>query len=515
MSKFIKGTMILMVAGFITRILGFLNRIVIARMIGAEGVGLYMMSFPTLTLVITITQIGLPVAISKAVAEAEARNDRKQTKKILAVSLTVTGILSLIFTPSLMLAAPFLANTLFTDSRIFYPLITITPIIPIVAIAAVLRGYFLGKQNMQPAAVSLIIEQVVRIGLIIFITQFFIPYGIEYAAAAAMGASVIGELASLLYMYFMFKRKKKFPLRKNFIASLRGGKETLKSLMNVALPTTGSRMIGSISWFLEPIVVSQSLLLAGVVASIATQQYGILTGYALPLLMLPSFITQSLSTALVPAISEAYAKKNIRAVEHRLQEALRFILLTGGLAIVILYVYAEPIMKILYGDSKGFEFIQMIAPFCIFSYCQGPLQAILQALNLARAAMINSLIGSVIKISLIFFLASNPQFGINGVAIAIIAGMVVVTVLHFATVLKAIHFTIYLRVYLKFGLATVITGLVGFFFSKHVVLIEEQIINMFIGMILVVLTYILAITSLKLLTKNDLGKLPGFNRFFK
>ncbi len=188
MNKFLKGTIILMAAGLITKLLGFINRIVIARMIGAEGVGLFMMSYPTLILVITITQMGLPVAISKAVAEAEAKGDRKKTKKVLAVSLTVTGTLSLIFTPTLMLISPFLSETLFTDPRTLYPLLAITPIIPIVAVSSVIRGYFQGKQNMKPSAVAQVLEQVVRISLIAFLAKKFLPMGIEYAAAAAMAA---------------------------------------------------------------------------------------------------------------------------------------------------------------------------------------------------------------------------------------------------------------------------------------------------------------------------------------
>src|SRR5690606_19783563 len=362
MTKFLRGTIILMAAGLITRLLGFVNRIVIARMIGAEGVGLFMMSFPTLILVITLTQMGLPVAISKAVAEAEARGDRKKIKKILAVSLAVTGALSIIFTPALILLAPYLSKALFTDPRTYYPLVAISPIIPIVAVSSVIRGYFQGKQNMKPAAISQVIEQIVRIALIAFFAKEFLPLGIEYAAAAAMVASVLGEFASLAYLFMMFKVKKKFPIRKNFFKSVKAGRKTLLELMDVALPATGSRMIGSLAWFFEPIVVSHSLLLAGVAASIATKQYGLLTGYALPLLMLPSFVTYSLSTSLVPAISEANAHRNYKLVEHRLQQALRFALLTGGLAVVVLYVFAKPLMTLMYGSPEGFGFIKLMAP---------------------------------------------------------------------------------------------------------------------------------------------------------
>src|SRR5579875_1883196 len=222
MSKFLKGTFILLIAGFITRILGFINRIVIARCIGEEGVGLYMMAFPTFILVVTITQMGLPVAISKNVAEAEAKGDFAEIKKILVVSLVLTIGLSVIFTPALLLLAPFLSTTLFTDQRIYYPLIAV-------------------------------------------MTKAFIPYGIEYAAAAAMVSSVIGELVSLAYLMTTFKLKKRFKLRNNFFQFVQSGKETFHNLMEIAIPSMGSRMIGSVSWFFEPIVVAHSLAIAGVI----------------------------------------------------------------------------------------------------------------------------------------------------------------------------------------------------------------------------------------------------------
>ncbi|MBS4208986.1 stage V sporulation protein B [Bacillus sp. FJAT-50079] len=506
MSKFFKGTLILMVAGLLTRLLGFINRIVINRTVGEEGVGLYQMAIPTFILVVTLTQFGLPVAISKAVAEAEAKGDQKKIKKILAVSLAVTGSLSLLFTPALILSARFLSETLLTDPRTFYPLVAIAPIIPVIAISSVIRGYFQGKQNMKPAAISQVIEQIVRIALIALFVKKFLPLGIEYAAAAAMVASVLGELASLAYLFTMFKVKKKFPIRRNFFKSVQSGKKTLQELLQVAIPTTGSRMIGSLSWFFEPIVVSQSLLIAGVAAGVATKQYGLLTGYALPLLTLPSFITYSLSTALVPAISEANAMKNYKLVEHRLQLALKFALLSGGLAVIILYVFSEPLMTIMYGSSNGSEFITLIAPFFIFHYYQGPLQAILQALDLARAAMINSLIGNTIKIGVIFVLASRPEFGINGAALGIATGTVLITMLHYATVLKRIQFTVYIREYIKFIIASCLAAYIGLLLYSHTFSQIHDLLRLLIGIAITSVLYIVLIFSLKLLRKSDLAR---------
>ncbi|QHE62310.1 stage V sporulation protein B [Rossellomorea vietnamensis] len=513
MSKFLKGTMILMMAAFITRILGFVNRIVVARFIGEEGVGLFMMAFPTLILVITVTQLGLPVAISKNVAEAESKGDIRKVKKILVVSLSITMGLSLIFTPALILLAPYLTDVLFTDDRIYYPLVAIAPIIPIVAISSVIRGYFQGRQNMKPSAYSQVIEQVVRITLIAVLTKTFLPYGIEYAAAAAMVASVLGELASLLYLFASFKVKKKFKIRRNFFQSIRNGRETFNELMSVALPATGSRMIGSIAWFFEPIVVANSLALAGVAAGMATKQYGSLTGYALPLLFLPSFVTLSLSQSLVPAISEANSQKNFTLIEHRLQQALRFCLITGGISVVILYVYAKPLMQVMYGNENGAGFLMIMAPFFLFYYYQGPLQAVLQALNLARAAMINSLIGAVVKTGVIFVLASQPAFGINGAALGIVTGFLLVTLLHFMTILKYIPMTIYARDYVKTVLVLLITGVWGHFSYLYLFDGQSTVFRLLFGVITCTALYTVLSITLKLIVKNDLARIPFIRRF--
>ncbi len=510
MSKqtFLKGTLILILAGFITRVLGFINRIVVARFIGEEGVGLYNMAVPTLVLVITITQLGLPVAISKLVAEAEAQGDRRRIKKILVVSLSITGTLSLIFTPAMILLAPYLSQHVFTDERTYWPLLAIAPVVPIVAISSVIRGYFQGKQNMRPAAISQVLEQVVRISLVAVCTSAFLPYGIEYAAAGAMISAVIGELVSLLYLATMFKMNKKIKIRKKFFNSVKNGKETLNQLMNIALPTTGSRFIGNISWFFEPIVVANSLYIAGVATAAATKQYGALTGYAIPLLMLPSFITFSLSTSLVPAISEAMANNHLKTVEHRLQQALRLSLISGGLACVILYVFSDPLMTVMYGTNKSAIFVQVMAPFFIFHYFQGPLQAVLQALDLAKAAMINSLIGSIVKTALIFVLATRPSLGIMGAALAIVIGIMLVTLLHLATVIKVVPFTIHVREYIKSGITMVIAGLAGFFTYEYLFEDVSLIIRLLTCLSITTILYCLLLLVFKLVEKDEVNRIP-------
>ena len=509
-STFFKGTLILLLAGFITRILGFVNRIVHARFVGEEGVGLFMMAAPTLFLVIAATQLGLPVAISKFVAEATADKDHKKVKSILAVSLAVTIVLSLIFTPILFFAAKFLSEHLFTDNRVYYPLLAMTPIIPITAVSAVLRGYFQGKQDMNPFAISQVLEQVVRIALVAFLTKLFLPYGIEYATAGAILAAVIGELISSLYLLARFRFRKNFKLRKNFIGSVFGQRKVFSELMSVAIPTTGSRMIGSIAWFLEPIVVAQSLAIAGLSAASATKLYGELTGFALPLITLPSFITISLSTSLIPALSEAYSRNNIRKVEYQLYQSLRFTFLSGVISLVIIYVLADPLMTLMYGHANSAHYIRTLAPFFLFFFYQGPLQAAMQAMNMAGAAMMNSFIGALVKTVLIFALATRPDFGIKGVTIALGVGTVLVTLLHFISISRKIRIPFFLKEYVLTGIIMTITGYTGhLLFSRTFSDFGLPLsVNLLLTMTIMLLLFLILLILMGVLNKAEVERIP-------
>lgn len=511
MSKqtFLQGTLILILAGMITRFLGFINRIVIARLMGEEGIGLYMMAIPTLVLVITLTQLGLPIAISKRVAEADAKGDQAKIKRILVVSLIITGISSIIFTTLIIIAAPIIAHTFLTDERTLFPIMAILPIVPIVAISSVLRGYFQGKQNMKPQSISLVVEQIVRISCVALLVKLFLPFGIEYAAAGAMISVIIGELASLLLMLYFFKRHKTVKVRYQFFSYLKSSQTTLIELFSIALPTTGSRMINSISNFLEPILVAQSLAIAGFATHLATKQYGELTGYVMPLLFLPTFITQSLSIALIPSISEAEAKNNKSLIHYRIHQSIRISFASGALATIVLTLFSVPILTYMYGTANASKFVILMAPFFILLYISAPLQAALQALDLAKPAMWNSIVGAVVKLVLLVFLASNPKFGIMGVAIAMCVGVVLITLLHLATLMKEIQLFIPFKDITKMFCLLLMTWGIGSVLQNMYIRMENPNIFIFL-LILVILTiiYILLLFILRFITREELKQIP-------
>ena len=196
--SFMRGTLVLSVAAFINRILGFISGMYIARVLGAEGIGILMMAHPLVPLVITITELGLPVAISKLVAEAHARGERMKVRRILHVSLAVTGFLSVALTTVSLLGSEWIASILLSDQRAYYAMLAITPIAPIVAVSAVLKGYFRGMQQMKTIAASDVLEHTVQIACVLALVHLLLPYGVAYAAAGAMAASVVSEAISLL-----------------------------------------------------------------------------------------------------------------------------------------------------------------------------------------------------------------------------------------------------------------------------------------------------------------------------
>lgn len=511
---FLQGTLILILAGMITRFLGFINRIVIARLMGEEGVGLYMMAIPTLILVITLTQLGLPIAISKRVAEADATGDQAKIKRILVVSLVITGISSIVFTTFVLIFAPIIAKTFLTDERTLYPLMAILPIVPIVAIVSVLRGYFQGKQNMKPQSYSLVLEQIVRISCVALFVKLLLPYGVEFAAMGAMFSVIIGEFASLLLMIYFFKKHKTIKVRYRFFSYLKASRQTIKELFSIALPTTGSRMINSISNFLEPILVSQSLAIAGLATHVATKQYGALTGYVMPLLFLPTFITQSLSIALIPSISEAQARQHDTLIHYRIHQAIRISFASGALATIVLSLFAVPILSYMYGTAQASHLLMLMAPFYILLYISAPLQAALQALDLAKPAMWNSMIGAVVKLILLVFLASNPQFGITGVALAMCVSVVLITLLHLTTLMREIKFYIPVKDLLKMILLLASTWGIGqllknLFFDQD----QTHIVVLILILVLLTFIYLCLLFMFRFITREELKQIPFIQKW--
>lgn len=504
--NFVYGAVILTLAALSTKILGFINNIVMARLLGPEGIGLLMMATPLIPLIIVLTSLGLPVAISKMVAEAEIKKEEEKIKKIFLISLIITLSLSIILTSIVLIFSNMISHIFLPDQRAYYAMLVTTPIIPIVAISSVIKGYFRGKQNMNPLALSQIIEQVIRILFIIILTNYFLPYGIEYAVAGAMLSSVIGEGASLIYLLVAFKKNKKIRLKRNISASLKDEKKIFSELLNIGIPTTGSGIIGSIYGAFQPMLITKSLILSGISTILATKQFGLLVGYALPLVLIPTFITNAFSITLVPAISEAKVTGNDILIHKRINQAFKIALLVGAPSTLILYLWSTPISIIFYQTSEASYLIKNLAPFFFLHYFHSSLTAILSGLGKANVAMWNYLIGIFIRVVSIFLLGSNPELGINGIVIAFNLSVCLITLLNFFSISKIIGFYLHFKGLFKVTVALTLMALIG----ERIFLLTTDLNNVFN---LVLSISVSLIIYFLILTYTGLIKYSSIKRF--
>jgi len=459
---FIQGAMILLAAGIVNRLLGFVPRIALPRMIGAEGVGLIQLVYPIMIVLLTIIAGGLPLAVAKLVAEADSRGDEAAVRRIVQGAMTLALALAFAASFGCLLLADWVTMEMTTDPRIRPAFLTMVPVLPLAAASAIWRGYFQGKMNMLPSAYSSTTETLVRIALSLVLAAALLPYGLAYAAAGAMLGMVAGELAGLLVLWRQVMRERKPAAPRSKTANAMDGKSTVQGLytrlIGIAAPVTGSRMVGSLAYLLESILTTRSLTAAGLTAAVATAQYGALQGMIIPLLLLPGVLTHSLAVSLVPALSEAAARKDWSTIHKRLHQSMRLAVVSGAPFIVLMGLLAEPICLLLYGDDSMAGLLRWLAPVAVFLYLQAPLQAALQALDRPGTALFNTLVGAAVKLALIVQLAAQPSLGIHGAVIAIGVNMMLVTLLHWISVARLTGFRLDPRDFLKVSAAMLIMG---------------------------------------------------------
>lgn len=424
-SKFISTTLILLVGGFITKILGMIIKIIMTRLIGTNGIGLYMLIMPTFNLFITICQLGLSVAISKLVAE-----DKNNNKQIVFSSTIFSLILNVLLIVSIVILAPVISDKLLHNSDTYYSIIAISLTLPFISISCILRGYFFGKQKMFPHTLSNCFEQVIRLIVIILITPYLIPKGINIAVAGIILTNIISELTSILILFFFVP--KNFKLTKK---DLHYSKSTMKDVLSISIPTTSSRILGSIGYFFEPIILTSTLLMCGYSNDFIVNEYGIINGYVLQLLLLPSFFTMAISQALLPVVSKSYSNGNIDYTKTKIKQAIKFSLLIGIPATLIFMFFPEFFLKLIYNTNEGVKYIKFLAPICILHYIQAPLSSSLQAMGKAKDAMYGTIIGIIVRTSLLFLL-SLSKIGMWGLVISTGINIIFVTLFDLSRVKK-------------------------------------------------------------------------------
>ncbi len=427
-NKFIKSTIILIIGGFITKILGMLIKIVMTRLIGTEGIGIYMLISPTFMLLISLAQLGFPIAISKIVAE-----DRVNNKNIVFSIIPISLLINILIIIFMLLTSSYIANNLLHEPRSYYALICTSLVLPFISISSILRGYFFGKQKMIPHVVSNVTEDIIRLIIIMIGIPIFLTKGIEYAVAFIVLSNIISEITSIIVLFFFLPKNFKLE-RKDFIPNA----TNMKNIFRISIPTTGSRLIGNIGHFLEPIIVTTILLQIGYTNTFIVKEYGIINGYAMPLLLLPSFFTAAISQALLPIVSNNYTKCNLKYTKNKIKQACLISLLIGIPATIIFELFPQVLLNYIYNTNEGINYIRFLAPICLLHYIQAPISSSLQAMGKATDSMKGTLIGMLLK-TIFLIILCYLKIGLWGLIIAVSFNIFFVTIYDLKKVQKYLN----------------------------------------------------------------------------
>lgn len=415
--KFIKSTIILIIGGLLTKILGMIIRIITTRIIGLDGIGLYMLVMPTYGLFITIATLSLPIAISKLVSE-NTRNNKNVVLGIIPIAL----LFNVIVVTILILSTRFISHSLLQNSLLYYPILAMSVTLPFITLSSIIRGYFFGKEKMIPHVTSNLFEQIIRLIMTILITPYLLNYGIISAVTGLILFNVISELLSIIILIFFIPKNVKIT-KKDIIPN----ENNIKDIFSISLPTTAGRIISSISGFLEPIIITFVLLNIGYTNDYITREYGIITGYIFPMVMLPQFLSGAVSSALLPTISKYNSQNMKKAIKRKLYQAITFSFLIGFLFTIIFILFPDISLNLMFNTDIGINYLMLAAPIFLISYIQGPIISTLQAMDKAKVVMNSSLIGLIIK-TMVLFITLYLDIDMYALLIAIFVQYTITTV---------------------------------------------------------------------------------------
>lgn len=418
-SIFMKSTLILLVGGVLGKLVGFVLRIIVTRHLGTEGMGLYSLLSPTASLLTVIATFSYPTAISKVISE------RSVTPKSIIISLIpISLIANLILILIVIFFAPILSSNLLKSPQLYFPLICLSIVCPFITVSSIIKGYFWGRQNMFPYMLSNFLEQVTRLIIITLFINKFLEIGLVPTISFIILVNAIGEVISQIVMIYYFPKKSI-----NF-KNTQINKNDIRKVMDVSLPATSSKIIGSISYFLEPILLTNTLLYVGYTKEYIVYEYGIINAYALSLLLMPQFFTQNMASSLVPELSKYYSQKNYEMCLKRIKQIVLISSLIGAFSTIIITIFPNVFLNLLYHTNEGIDYIRLLSPFTILFYIEYPLINALQALGKSKECMQCTITSSIIRlVSIVIF--SLLKIGMYSLVISIIINLITSTYLYY------------------------------------------------------------------------------------
>ncbi len=417
----VNGAIILTIAGVITRILGFVYRIYMSNVMGAEGMGLYQLIMPVYGLAWSIACSGFTTTVSKLTAQEKAKGESGNIRRILKQSTIITTMLGCLLGVLMYFFAEPMAVLVFKDARTVLSLQILSFALPFMAMGSCIRGYFFGIQEAIIPAINQVFEQTVRMIVVYFLAGTFMPLGLEFACAAAIIGIVAEEAISFIFVFIAYKKykDKKTAIRRPTYS----GMYTLTLIFTMALPLSATRITGSLLGTFENALIPQRLQAYGYTAKEAISIFGQISGMAMPLIFFPSAFLMSLAISLVPAVSEAQAMNNLLRIKNTASKSMLFSSVIGFFAAAGFIVFSKELGTVIYNQDIS-QMLILLGIMCPFLYMQVVLSGILNGLGCQVFIFRNSLISSIINIGFIYFLV--PKQGVNAFILGWFVSLIVV-----------------------------------------------------------------------------------------
>ncbi|WP_193708278.1 putative polysaccharide biosynthesis protein [Alkalibaculum sporogenes] len=515
MSSYIKGAGIIATGGIIAKLLGLFFKVPIGRILGDFGFGLYYNSYNIYNLLLTVSIVGVPVAISKMISERASVKNYYGLYSVFKLSMTVLLLIGGISSAVLYFGAHWIIDIANWHPDTYYAIIGLSAAPFFVSIMCAIRGFFQGMQMMTPSAISQIIESIVRvifgIGLCLYLTQ---SYGLAMGAGGASAGATIGAILTTLFLLFALSLFMK-SFRKNINESKKifkkeSNRAILKRLTQIAVPVTLASAVVSLFGIINSFTYVPRLQVAGFNIDTATSMFGDF-GRAQTMINVPLTFSAAMVITLVPAISASFALNDIKSIRRKTELGIRVMLLISLPCAVGLSIYADPIFELLFPASQyGGEILKYLSYSTVFIMITNTLQSVLQGLDKFMVPVKNLFIGLIVKFILNYIFIAIPSINIYGLVISNIGAYAVSTLLNYISIKKCLKIKLNInQTVVKPLTASLIMAIVGMKIFNVVSTTTGENIGVLISITLCVVVYFVALILLKGLTREELLLLPG------
>lgn len=406
----------LSLGGLFAKILGALYRIPLTNILGSYGMGLYQLVFPPYILMLTVAQAGVPVALSKLIAQNNRLDNRERSAKIFRFAFTLLLLLGVTGAVSVALFSNVIARAQGNADTAMY-FVIIAPALIFVPVTNVFKSYFQGNMNMVPSSVTTVIEQIVKLAVGLSVASFFMP-DVQKAVTGAVLAITVSEFTSLAIMSVVFRLKGKKNLPHVRIEKGEG-KELGAEVFSLALPVALGAFVMQMSQVID------SVMVVNLLGSLnATSLYGLWTGPVNSMLGLPIAMSAGVAVSALPGITESYVSDDREKLQRSFNSAIKLTVVIALPCALGLIVLSKPILSLLYSNLPYEEIdiagrlLSLSGISVLFLALMQTCVSVFQAINKPYVPVVGLSLSIAVKAIANLVLLPLPSVGIYGSAIS-------------------------------------------------------------------------------------------------